>query len=117
MHYAPVEAAGEQMYGFSMTAERERRPSPSCDGRMPAGPREVAGRTEDGGQARPCGGGDTIVLADPAADDGTREAVVVGEVLMPTFNENLFNEGLVLAPDALYGGAADQRTGEGTTSS
>ncbi|MET0903739.1 MAG: ABC transporter permease [Acidimicrobiales bacterium] len=100
LHYAPVEAAGEQMYGFSMTAERGAPSFTVVRGRMPAGPREVAVGPKTADKLG-VASGDTIVLADPAERDGPREAVVVGEVLMPTFDDNLFNEGLVLTPDSL----------------
>ena len=49
--------------------------------------------------------GDAIRLADPAAADGVREAVVVGEVLLPVFDDNPFNEGVALTPETLDGGA------------
>ena len=107
LHYAQVEAEGEQTYGFSMTSEKGAPSFTVVQGRMPAGPREVAvgPKTADSlGLAT----GDTIRLTDLAADSGHREVVVVGEVLMPTFDDNLFNEGIVLAPDVL---AAVKQTG------
>ena len=65
------------------------------------GPLGGRGRTEDGGQARPRPTATPSCWPTLPTDDGQREAVVVGEVLMPTFDDNLFNEGLVLAPDTL----------------
>ena len=67
---------------------------------MPSGPREIAvgpKTSEQLGLAI----GDSVSLADPDLPDGGREAVVVGEVLMPTQDDNAFNEGVVLTPDAL----------------
>ena len=67
---------------------------------MPSGPREVAlgPKTAD---RLGLGIGDQISVTDPDAADGEREMVVVGEVLMPTFDDNAFNEGIALTPDAL----------------
>jgi ABC-type lipoprotein release transport system permease subunit len=69
-------------------------------GRMPAGPREVALGPKTA-ERLDLGIGDQIALGDPDAANGVREGVVVGEVLMPTSDDNAFNQGIALTPDTL----------------
>jgi predicted lysophospholipase L1 biosynthesis ABC-type transport system permease subunit len=83
------------MAGVSMRAERGAPSFTMVDGRMPSGPREIAlgPKTAD---ALGVGIGDTVHIEAPT--DGALETVVVGTVLVPTFDENPFNEGVALPP-------------------
>ena len=98
--FAQVRAAGERMTGVAMGAEQGAPSFTVVSGRMPSGPREIAVGPKTAEQLG-LAIGDSVSLADPDLPDGGREAVVVGEVLMPTQDDNAFNEGVVLTPDAL----------------
>ena len=98
--FAQVRAAGERMTGVAMGAEQGAPSFTVVNGRMPSGPREVAVGPKTAEQLG-LAIGDSVSLADPDLPDGGREAVVVGEVLVPTQDDNAFNEGVVLTPDAL----------------
>ena len=98
--FAQVRAAGERMTGVAMGAELGAPSFTVVSGRMPSGPREIAVGPKTAEQLG-LAIGDSVRLADPDLPDGGREAVVVGEVLMPTQDDNAFNEGVVLTPDAL----------------
>jgi ABC-type lipoprotein release transport system permease subunit len=100
VHFGQVEAGGERMTGVSMQAELGAPSFSVVHGRMPAGPREIAlgPKTVDRlGLAI----GDPVSVTDPDAPHGEREAVLVGEVLMPIMDDNAFNEGIAMTPDAL----------------
>ena len=95
--FGQVVAGGRRLTGVSMIAEHGAPSFTVVDGRMPSGPREVALGPNTASELR-AGIGDTIHLAVPSTDDEL-DAVVVGTVLVPTFDENPFNEGVALAPD------------------
>ena len=100
VRFGQVEADGERMTGVSMQAELGAPSFSVVRGRMPSGPREIAlgPKTAD---HHGLDIGDLVSVTDPAAPDGERETVLVGEVLMPTMDDNAFNEGIAMTPDAL----------------
>ena len=100
IQYRQVQAEGQRMAGVAMRADQGTPGFTVVSGRMPSGPREIAIGPKTADQLD-VGIGDAVHLADPAADDGELEAVVVGQVLMPVFDDNPFNEGVALAPDTL----------------
>jgi hypothetical protein len=69
-------------------------------GRMPSGPSEVALGPQTA-ERLGLSIGDPMPIADRGAPDGEREAVVVGEVLMPIMDDNAFNQGIALTSDTL----------------
>ena len=100
LRYGGVIAEGHRMAGVSMRAERGTPSFTVVEGRMPAGPREIALGPKTAEELG-VGIGDDVRLADPAAADGMRELVVVGEILLPVFDGNPFNEGVALTPETL----------------
>jgi ABC-type lipoprotein release transport system permease subunit len=100
IHFGQVKAGGERMTGVSMQAELGAPSFSVVRGRMPSGPQEVAVGPKTADRLH-LAIGDPIAIVDPDAPDGEREGVVVGEVLMPTMDDNAFNEGIALAPDTL----------------
>ena len=108
IHFGQVEAGGERMTGVSMQTELgapvvQRRARPHAVGSQRDRARSEDGRPPPPRHRRP------LSVTDPDAPDGEREAVVVGEVLMPTMDDNAFNEGIAMTPDALA--AVTQTTG------
>ena len=96
--FKQVVAQGERMTGVAMRAEKGTPAFTVVTGRMPSGSREVA----LGPMAADRLGvsiGDPVALTDP--EGSQREAVMVGEVLMPNMDDNAFNDGIALAPDTL----------------
>ncbi|MET0903738.1 MAG: ABC transporter permease [Acidimicrobiales bacterium] len=100
IHFGQVEAGGERMTGVSMQADLGAPSFSVVRGRMPSGPSEVALGPKTADRLH-LGIGDPLTITDPEAPDGEREAVLVGEVLMPTMDDNAFNEGIAMTPDAL----------------
>jgi ABC-type lipoprotein release transport system permease subunit len=98
--FRQVQVEGERRTGVSMAAEQGTPSFTVVSGRMPSGPREIAigPKTAD---ALDLSIGDPVSLTDPEAAGVDLQAVVVGEVLMPTMDDNAFNEGVALAPDTL----------------
>lgn len=90
---------GEPMQGMAVLSDKGSPSLTVLRGRMPAGPREIVVGPKLADRSR-------LALGDPvevddAANGGTREMVVVGEVLFPTFDENAFNDGVAVAPDVI----------------
>jgi ABC-type lipoprotein release transport system permease subunit len=100
VRFAQVEAGGERMTAVAMQAEMGTPSFTVVSGRMPAGPSEAALGPKTA-ERLGLGIGDPIDLVDPDASGGARDAVVVGEVLMPTSDDNAFNQGIALTPDTL----------------
>jgi ABC-type lipoprotein release transport system permease subunit len=98
IHFGGVVAEGERLTGVSMRAETGTPSFTVVDGRMPSGSREVALGPKTA-EKLGVGIGDTVAVEAPDSESGTLDAVVVGKVLLPTFDDNAFNEGIALAPD------------------
>jgi len=90
---------GQQMLGIAVHSNKGAPSLTVIRGRMPAGPREIAvgPKLADRAELRPR---DAVEMTDTAG--GTREMVVVGEVLFPTFDDdNPFNDGVAVAPEVI----------------
>ncbi len=96
---------GQQVQGVSMQAERGSPSLTVLRGRMPVGPREIAVGPALADRSH-LHLGDRVRAVDHAAggttrDGTTRDMVVVGEVLLPTFDDNPFNDGVAVAPTVI----------------
>lgn len=90
---------GEQVLGIAVQSEKGSPSLTVLRGRMPAGPREIAVGPKLADRSK-LQLGDAVEVED-TANGGTREMVVVGEVLFPTFDDNAFNDGAAVAPDVI----------------
>lgn len=91
---------GQQVQGVSMQAERGSPSLTVLRGRMPVGPREIAVGPALADRSH-LHLGDRVRAVDHAAGGTTRDMVVVGEVLLPTFDDNPFNDGVAVAPTVI----------------
>ena len=96
LQFSQIVAGGTRMTAVSVGALKGTPSLAVVRGRMPVAAREAAlgPKTSD---ELGVGIGDQVAVVGP--DGSQHELVVVGEVLLPTFDENAFNEGIAMAPD------------------
>ena len=100
------------MTGVSMQAELGAPSFSVVRGRMPSGPREVAlgPKTADASASPSATRSPSPIPTRPTV---SARRCVVGEVLMPTMDDNPFNEGVALTPDASAAVAQSDRLRSG----
>jgi ABC-type lipoprotein release transport system permease subunit len=89
---------GEQMLGVAVQAEMGTPSLTVQRGRMPAEADEIAVAPKVAERSH-VGVGDTIAVQD--AKGRARTMRVVGEVLLPRFDDNPFNDGVAVAPEVI----------------
>ena len=96
LQFSQIVAGRARMTAVSVGALKGTPSLAVVHGRMPVGAREAALGPKTS-EALGVGIGDQVAVEGPDGEE--HELVVVGEVLLPTFDENAFNEGIALAPD------------------
>lgn len=94
-----VVVEGEQLLAVGVTQQRGTPSLTVVRGRMPNGPGEIALGPKLADRADVDIGG--VMTVEDNIDSGVREMEVVGEVLFPTFDDNLFNDGVAVDADAI----------------
>ncbi|MFL6204821.1 MAG: ABC transporter permease [Acidimicrobiales bacterium] len=96
LQFSQIVAGGDRMTAVSVGAIKGTPSLTVVRGRMPVASREAALGPKTS-ERLGADIGDQLIVEGPDGDE--HELVVVGEVLLPTFDENPFNEGIALAPD------------------